>query len=250
MTDISAGPPADDPAATLSIDEARRRLVEAAMMHVPFDGWSDATLRAARRDAGIPRALAEAACPRGPVDLALAFHEQGDREMLRRLRSENLASLRFRDKIAAAIRFRIEAAEDREVVRRASSLFALPQYTADGARALWTTADRIWTALGDSSDDINWYTKRTTLSGVYASTVLYWLGDETEGSAATWEFLDRRIDDVMQVEKVKGRIEGNPVLRRLFAGPIWLAGRVRAPARGHEIDLPGRLSAGPGSTPG
>ena len=243
MTDASTDPAADR-AATLSVEEARARLLDAAMIHVPFDGWSDATLRAARREAGVPRALAEAALPRGPVDLALAFHEAGDREMLRRLRSANLASLRFRDKIATAIRFRLEAAEDREVVRRASSLFALPQYAPDGARALWRTADRIWTALGDSSEDINWYTKRTTLAGVYASTVLYWLGDESEGSEETWAFLDRRIEDVMQVEKVRGRIEGNPVLRRVFAGPIWLAGRVRAPARGPAPDLPGRVSAG------
>ncbi len=247
MTDTST-PAAGDPTVTMSIEEARRRLVEAAMMHVPFDGWSDATLRAARRDASIPRALAEAACPRGPVDLALAFHEEGDRAMLRRLRTENLAGLRFRDKIATAVRFRIEAAEDKEVVRRASSLFALPQYAGDGARALWGTADRIWTALGDTSADINWYSKRATLSGVYASTVLYWMGDESEGGQATWDFLDRRIDDVMQFEKVKGRIEGNPVLRRVFAGPLWLAGRVRAPARGPEMDLPGRLSVAPPAT--
>ena len=227
----------------LSLEEARRRLMEAAMMHVPFDGWSEATFRAAVRDAGLSRALADAACPRGAVDLALAFHEAGDREMIRRQRSEDLSALRFRDKIATAVRYRLEAAEDKEVVRRASSLFALPQYAADGARALWGTADRIWDTLGDSSDDLNWYTKRATLSGVYASTVLYWLGDESEGNAATWEFLDRRIADVMQVERLKAQVQDNPVLKRVFAGPLWLAGQVRPPARAPEVKLPGHLGA-------
>jgi len=236
----------------LSLAEARRRLMEAAMMHVPFDGWSEATFRAAIRDAGLSRALADAACPRGAVDLALAFHAAGDREMIRRLRSEDLSALRFRDKIATAVRYRLDAAEDKEVVRRASSLFALPQYAADGARLIWGTADRIWDTLGDSSDDLNWYTKRATLSGVYASTVLYWLGDESEGNAATWEFLDRRIADVMQVEKLKAQVQDNPVLKRVFAGPLWLAGRIRPPARAPEVNLPGHLAAEPpvpGTTP-
>jgi ubiquinone biosynthesis protein COQ9 len=54
-------------------------------------------------------------------------------------------------------------------------------HAADGAKAIWGTADRIWTALGDTSDDLNWYTKRATLSAVYGSTVLYWLGDDSPG---------------------------------------------------------------------
>ena len=91
---------------------------------------------------------------------------------------------------------RLEIA-DREAVRRAAALFALPLYAADGARAVWHTADTIWTALGDTSDDINWYSKRATLSAVYGAVVLYWLGDDSQDHQASWEFLDRRIDDVM-----------------------------------------------------
>jgi ubiquinone biosynthesis protein COQ9 len=229
----------------MTLDEARDAMLDAALMHVPFDGWSEATFRAAARDADIPRAVADAACPRGAVDLALAFHEAGDREMLRRLNAEDLSTLRFRDKIATAVRFRIEAAQDREVVRRASSLFALPNYSADGARALWGTADKIWTALGDRSDDINWYTKRATLSGVYAATVLYWLGDESEGHAATWAFLDRRIGDVMQIEKARAQVRDNPVLKRVFAGPLWLAGQVKPPGPRTGPRLPGYLGRAP-----
>ncbi|MEM1429907.1 MAG: COQ9 family protein [Pseudomonadota bacterium] len=225
----------------LSLAEARARLVDAAMMHVPFDGWSETSFRAAARDAGIERTLADAACPRGAVDLALAFHEAGDQAMLRRLSTEDLSGLRFRDKVATAVRFRIEAAEDREVVRRGSSLFALPQYSADGARALWGTADRIWTALGDTSDDLNWYTKRATLSGVYASTVLYWLGDDSEGREATWAFLDRRIADVMEIEKLKAQVNDNPVLKRVFAGPLWLASQIKPPRSPADARLPGYL---------
>ena len=92
---------------------------------------------------------------------------------------------------------------------------------------------------GDSSDDFNWYTKRATLTGVYSATVLYWLGDESTDSANTWAFLDRRIGDVMQIEKAKAEVKKNPVLRTLFAGPLWAASQIKAPTRVPRTDIPG-----------
>jgi ubiquinone biosynthesis protein COQ9 len=129
---------------------------------------------------------------------------------------------------------------DKEAVRRGTTLFALPMHAGDGAKAIWGTADKIWNALGDTSDDVNWYTKRATLSGVYSATVLYWLGDDSADNQATWEFLDRRIDDVMQIEKVKAQVRESPTLSKLLAGPNWLLGRIKAPPKMPDIDLPGR----------
>ncbi|MGB8621957.1 MAG: COQ9 family protein [Paracoccaceae bacterium] len=225
-----------------TMEALRDSLLDAALPHVPFDGWNEASFRAAVADAQMDPGLARSIYPRGAVDLALAFHERGDAAMLERLEKEDLSHLRFRDRIAAAIRFRLEAVEDKELVRRGSTLFAQPQHAADGAKAVWGTADRIWTALGDTSDDVNWYTKRMTLSGVYGSTVLYWLGDDSPGNEKTWEFLDRRIDDVMQFEKVKGQLQANPLLKPLLAAPNWALGKVRAPSRTRRDDLPGSLT--------
>lgn len=214
------------------------QLLDAALMHVVFDGWSEATFEAAIADSGTNPVLARALCPRGAIDLALAYHRRGDRAMLARLAASDLTQLRFRDRIAAMVRYRLEAAEDKEAVRRGVTLFALPQNAAAGAKALWGTCDAIWTALGDSSDDLNWYSKRTILSGVYSSTLLYWLGDDSPDHQATWEFLDRRIDNVMQFEKAKASMRKNPLLKPLMAGPEWLSARIKAP--GARDDLPGR----------
>jgi ubiquinone biosynthesis protein COQ9 len=159
--------------------------------------------------------------------------------MLAALQAADLGDMRFRDRIAHAVRLRLEAVEDKELVRRGMTLFALPPYAADGARALWQTADHIWQALGDTSQDVNWYTKRATLSAVYSATVLYWLGDTSEDDAATWAFLDRRIDNVMQIESLKAKARANPALSRLLQGPLGLLGRIRAPGQaGHA--MPGR----------
>ncbi|MDT8857221.1 COQ9 family protein [Paracoccaceae bacterium Fryx2] len=223
----------------MGLEGAKAAILQAALVHVPFDGWSEATLRAALGDSGLDPALGRALFPRGGVDLALAYHEAGDAAMLDRLAATDLGAMRYRDRVAFAIRARLDAVEDKELVRRGSALFALPQYAADGARAVWDTADAIWRALGDTSTDLNWYSKRATLSGVYAATVLYWLGDDSPGQQATAEFLDRRIDNVMQVEKLKSSLRKNPLGKAMMDGPLKVFDRVKAPVP--PTDLPGSL---------
>lgn len=221
------------------IDPIKRQLLDAAMPHVVFDGWSDATFHAAVRDSGLDPVACSAACPRRAMDLAIAFHHDGDAQMVAKLASETPADMRFRDRVAHAVRVRLELIEDKEAVRRGTTLFALPHNAADGAKLIWGTADAIWTALGDTSRDVNWYTKRMTLSGVYSSTVLYWLGDDSLDHQATWEFLDRRIENVMQFEKLKSQVNGNPVLSKLMAGPNFVLSRIKAPSGLGPQDLPG-----------
>jgi ubiquinone biosynthesis protein COQ9 len=220
-------------------DAAKDAVLDAALPHVPFDGWSETSLRAAVTDSGVTPGLARALFPRGGIDLAVAYHKRGDRAMLDRLAATDLSAMRFRDRIAAAVRLRLEVVNDRELVRRGSTLFSLPQNAAEGAKMIWGTADAIWTALGDTSADINWYSKRATLSAVYGATVLFWLGDDSPGHQATWDFLDRRIDDVMQIEKAKAAIRENPLGKALLAGPGKLMEKFRKPHV--PDDLPGRM---------
>ena len=220
---------------TLDIKEM---LLDAALSHVPFDGWSETTFRAAADTAGVDPAVAKAACPRGATDLAAAFHRRGDDAMAARMAEADLSGMRYSEKVAAAVRFRLEAVEDREVLRRGVTFFALPQHAAEGSALIWGTADKIWTALGDASDDLNWYSKRAILSGVYGSAVLYWLGDTSEGHAATWAFLDRRIADVMRFEKFKSQVRDNAALKPLVGIADKVFGGIRAP-KGRRSDMPG-----------
>jgi len=217
-------------------------LLDAALPHVAFDGWSAATFRAAVRDAGVEEALARGVCPRGAVDLALAYHRRGDALMQQKLAQMDLPAMRMRDRITTAVRTRLELTGDREAVRRGMTLFSLPYHAADGARAVWGTCDLIWTAVGDDATDGNWYSKRAILSGVYSSTVLFWLGDDSPGQQATWEFLDRRIENVMQFEKFKAQVNGNPALKPFAALPNWLMSRMRPPVRDNR--MPGARRSG------
>ena len=214
------------------MNAVRDAILDAALPDIAFDGWSERTLRAAAERAGVDPALARSAFPRGAVDLALHFHDRADRRLGDELSQTPMGDMRMRERIAFAVRRRLElVGREREAVRRAATLFALPMHAADGARAVWRTADTIWTALGDASDDANWYSKRAILTGVYSATVLFWLGDESEGFENTWAFLDRRIEGVMQFEKMKAAVNGNPLGRFLMTGPNLAAKLVRPPKR-------------------
>ena len=220
--------------------DVRDAMLDAALPDVAFDGWSEALFRRTAETAGVEMSAASLAFPRGALDLAVEAHKRDDRRLEEAISDCNFSALRIREKITKAVRMRLEfAGEHEEAVRRAATHFALPLYAPEGARLTWGTADTIWRAIGDSSNDYNWYTKRMTLSGVYSATLLYWLGDETVDKEATWRFLDRRIDDVMRIEKMKAQVRKNPLARLMLAGPRAVLSRVRAPSA-----TPGDLKVG------
>ncbi len=222
--------------------EIREKLLDAAVAHVPFDGWSEATLAAAALECGVDIEVARGLFPDAGASLAAAWHRRGDALLARRMQDADLASLRYSQKVAELVWQRLQLAGDKEVVRAASALFALPANAAEGARLIWGTADCIWTLLGDKSRDYNWYTKRAILSGVYGASVLYWLGDSSEGDTRTRAFIDRRIADVMRFEKFKSGVRANPLLARLAALPEALLSGIRAPTARRD-DLPGHVRA-------
>ena len=223
-------------------EDMQAQLLAAALPHVAFDGWSETSLRAACQDLSITRQMAALACPRGAIDLAIRFHHDGDEAMQVVLQKTDINAMKIREKITFSVRARLDAIRDKEAVRRGATLMALPQHAAEGAGLVWGTCDRIWAAIGDSSADVNWYTKRLTLSSVYSATVLYWLGDNSPNHQDTWTFLDRRIENVMQFEKFKAQVNANPLAKQLLAGPNWLLSKIKAPSGVPTVDLPGNWS--------
>lgn len=192
----------------MEIEETRDRILLAMLPHVAFDGWTRRSLDTGVENAGFPPDMALRAFPHGMEDVIGHWSKYSDRRMREEMERLNLDAMRVRDRIATGVRLRIEVNNlYREAVRRALSFLALPQNAAIAARNTYNTVDAIWYAAGDTSTDFNFYTKRGLLVPVYVSTVLYWLNDESEGRAATWAFLDRRIDDVLKIPRIQARIQ-------------------------------------------
>jgi ubiquinone biosynthesis protein COQ9 len=188
----------------LTLDEIRAKLAPGIAANAAFDGWSDAARDMAAQADGIDTDIAALAFKDGPVDMIDAWFAHIDDVMLAALPPERLALMKVREKITALVEARLDATSiDRESLRRAVAILALPQNLAKATRLGWRTVDTIWRAAGDVATDYNYYTKRTILLGVYASTITVFLDDESEGLADTRAFLRRRIDGIMQFEKAK-----------------------------------------------
>lgn len=208
----------------------RRALLDAILTHVPFDGWSQKALNAAAEDCGLAPGDMARAFPKGSVDVIEYFNTVADDAMVEAMAAESLESMRIRDRITLAVRTRLEQnAAHRDAIRRGLTLLSFPANAPIGMRYLYRTVDAAWRAAGDTATDFNFYTKRALMAGVYSSTLVYWLNDSSEGFAKTWAFLDRRIDNVMQVPKATQRIKD--IVDR-FPDPMDLKSRFRPPRRG------------------
>jgi ubiquinone biosynthesis protein COQ9 len=194
--------------------DERDAAIVALLPRVPQQGWTMAALRAALGDLGADPLDAELLFPGGATDLIEAFIDLSDRRMAQD--AGDLSALRLPARVRALIALRLRANRPhKDAVRRALAVLALPGHVALAARCTGRTVDAIWHAAGDRAADFSWYTKRTTLAGVYASTLLFWLRDDSEDDAPTLAFLDRRLDGVARFGRLRRRAED--LLARLFA---------------------------------
>jgi ubiquinone biosynthesis protein COQ9 len=210
---------------TYDRDADRVALLEATLSHAAFDGWSQKALDAGAKDAGIPLDRALNAFPGGMAEMLAFYHEVEDRHMLEAMARANVSDMRVRERIAFAVKARLQRnMGHREAIKSACSFLAMPHNATLALRVLYRTVDAMWYAAGDTATDFNFYTKRALLAGVYSATVLYWLNDRSAGAADTWAFLDRRIDEVMQVPKVLGKVGA---FTSRLPNPFRVAQRVR-----------------------
>ncbi len=209
-------------------ETARSAILEHALALAPFDGWTSRMLADAAAAAGIDAAEAKAAFPGGVRDALRYWSARIDEQMVEAMAAPGFADQRIREKVAGAVKVRIDILrEDKEAFRRSVALMAVPHMAALASRLVWASADAIWRGLDDKSTDFNFYTKRAILSGVLTSTMARWLADSSEDEAATDAFLAARIDNVMQIEKAKAQAKK---LGFDPAAPIgWLA-KLRYPA--------------------
>ena len=209
------------------LEKLRRQLALAVGENAVFDGWTQAAVDSAAGQLGIDPVQARLAMPKGQAAMIDLYIQEVDRGLEAWFTPEPLAQLKIREKLRALVWRRLEImGPAREGIRRALALLAMPQNLPLALRISWRTADQMWRIAGDTSTDFNHYTKRMTLGAVYASTLIAWLDDQSEGWTDTSAFLDRRIDDVMRFEKFKAQWRGS----EHFSVSRFL-GRLRYPPR-------------------
>lgn len=217
----------------LTLDELRIALAPAIADAAVFDGWTALAVENAAASEGVDPEVARFAFKADgtslPMTLISAWIAAIDRAMGEALPMDALAPLKIRERIRRLVQFRLDAvAGQQEALRRALAIMAMPQNAAQALRLGWASGDAMWRLAGDTASDYNHYTKRMTLGALYASTLAVFAQDESEGFADTKAFLERRIENVMQFEKVKAQFL-KPDAERF--SPARLLGRLRYPAR-------------------
>lgn len=215
----------DDP----TLGEIRAALSPLLAGHAAFDGWTERAVIAAANDIGVDGDIAILAFAGGAAGLVGAWIDSIDAEMGHRLPPEALAAMKIRARITALIEARLDImAPHKEALRRALAIMAMPANLPKSLRIGWRSADRMWRLAGDDASDFNHYTKRMTLSAVYASTIAVFINDDSQDFAETRGFLARRIENVMQFEKAKARVTARRDLRPSLSRFV---GRLRYPAK-------------------
>ncbi len=215
--------------AELTLDELRLALAPAIADAAVFDGWSDEALVMASEQMGADIDVARLAFKDGPLGMVFAWIEAVDMAMAAAFPEDVVATMKIRERIRALVQFRLDAVTGQEeALRRALAIMAMPQNVAKSTKRGWQTADLMWRLAGDTATDYNHYTKRAILASIYGATLAVFVDDTSEDKADTRAFLERRIDGVMQFEKVKAKWL-NPE-RETFSLTRFL-GRLRYPAR-------------------
>lgn len=190
------------------LETEKRALLEAMLPNVAFDGWTMTALKAGAESIGMDAGLVSRVFPGGALDALDFWVRETDRAMIAAFEAQGGSALKIRERVALAVMLRFGlAAPHREAVRRAMTLAAQPHLAPRFLGQLYRTVDAIWYAAGDKATDFNFYTKRALLAGVYSATLLVWLDDKSEDFSVTRAFLLRRIDNVMQIQKARGKLE-------------------------------------------
>ncbi|KAJ4412019.1 Ubiquinone biosynthesis protein coq9, mitochondrial [Gnomoniopsis sp. IMI 355080] len=191
----------DHPSPAESFSPTERAILTAAYAHVPEYGFSQESLALGARDAGYLE-ISTNLLPDGVFSL-IQWHMVSQRETLA-VRARKLFSgeekMGVGRKVEALVWERLIG--NKAVIGRwqeALAIMAQPSYVPESLKELAKLSDEIWFLVGDTAVDPSWYTKRASLSTVYASTELFMTTDRSEGFGETREFLRRRLDEVQEV---------------------------------------------------
>ena len=182
-------------------EKLKQQILKRALVHVSFEGWSQAVLEQAAFDVTGDASYGWRLFPKGPLEAVAYWSALLDQEMISSLPASE--PYRVRARVALAVKTRLQLLDStKEAACKTTAYLALPQNMPEASRLLYATINEIWYYAGDTATDCNFYTKRGLLAWVYSATFLYWLRDKSDEYEATWIFLDRRIDEVLKVPQL------------------------------------------------
>lgn len=196
------------------VQQTRARILDASLQFVSKHGWSVESIQRGAESINYP-GVAHGLFPNGPIELIQHFYIKCNRELIYQLQKELSSSdidsdgkpkpaeiPNPRDFTVKAIRMRLEMiAPYIDTWPQALALMTLPQNVPTSLAQLLTLVDDICYCAGDRSVDIGWYTRRIGIASIYKMVELFMLQDKSADHQKTWEFLERRVDEGIQLQE-------------------------------------------------
>lgn len=177
--------------------------------HIAFgDGWTKEALKKGCTDCKIPYGHALLYFPTPEKDLLLFFHRTLDNQLIHHIQEDKTPlPHKLRDKIAFLTHYRLSLMDPfKDIVIKSLSKLCLPHTLLDQHDIYGPTVNTFWNLAGDRSLDIAYYTKRLSMSGIYMSSLLFWIHDTSPQAEETHAFIQRQIDRLFATFKTKDKI--------------------------------------------
>ncbi|KAG7523347.1 ubiquinone biosynthesis protein COQ9, mitochondrial [Solea senegalensis] len=212
-------------------EQLQARILSASLEFVQEHGWSMEAIAAGAETLGLSSA-STGMFNNGAGDLVLHFiaqcnlqlteilAEQHKQVQLGQAEPKHTSDL-LRDAVETRLRMYIPYIQ---TWPQAMSILLLPHNIPDSLKHLSNMVDDIWYYAGDRSTDMNWYTKRAVLTGIYNTTELVMVQDSSEDFQDTWNFLDNRIQDVVNMASTAKQVQstGEAVVQGLMGAAVTL----------------------------
>lgn len=212
-------------------EQLQARILTVALEFVPQHGWTVEAIAAGAETLGLSSA-STGMFNNGAGDLVLHFIAQCNAQLAETLAEQNNQVQLGQAESKKTAEFLKDAVETRlrmlipyiDTWPQAMSILLLPHNIPDSLKHLSTMVDDIWYYAGDRSTDVNWYTRRAALTGIYNTTELVMVQDSSPDFEETWAFLDNRINDVVNMANTAKQVQatGEAVVQGLMGAAITL----------------------------
>ena len=182
-----------------------------------FYEWDAQLVSQAEEECGFEQGYASILNMGETDEIITAYEVLQDKKMLELL-AELSAPLKVREKIALALKTRIKNCCSKIILKKNQRLLSSLENLALAAKLAWETCDNIWRYAGDNSTDFNYYSKRGLLVGVYVSSIVFYINDESENSVKTDDYIDKSLTKIINIANFKNiiklpKLEDIPILR-------------------------------------
>ncbi|XP_053255220.1 ubiquinone biosynthesis protein COQ9, mitochondrial [Podarcis raffonei] len=214
-----------------SEEQLQHQILTAALEFVPTHGWTADAIAEGAKSLGLSVAAAGLFHNDGS-ELILHFVAQCNSKLTELLEEQHkLVQLGqaekkktdqfLKDALEARLRMLIPYIEKWP---QAISVLLLPHNIPASLNLLTSMVDDMWHYAGDQSTDINWYTRRAVLAGIYNTTELVMIQDSSPDFEETWSFLQNRIADAMNMGHTAKQVQatGEALVQGLMGAAVTI----------------------------